>query len=300
MSSYPSITNYNQLLADGTLGSQNVDFFNGYGRLVSNSVALDTLSFLDQDYYQHFKTYGSVANYYERNRRLNGAYGTVYDAEVNWLNPLNHTGLYQENKCYYLQDLVHDGRYANLFIQGLTYFTLDRPRVYYQYYNSSFFTDPNSYYRVDVLGNSYPYSHGGKKTDIIIQQFSNYKVSDKLYLTFAEAFGHPYHSEYQIIIPITLPLFNDKLYNPTTVQPPVDDPVNDPVVNPVDPPVVPPVDTPQGPILSPYRNFGGDTTDTGPTESNVMGYNPTIGDDQREVEYYFPSIPGWRNWFIWY
>lgn len=304
-----TITNYAQLLAEGNLGSQNVDFYNSYGSLVSNSVALDTVSYIDQDTYEHFKTYGSKANYVERNRRINGAYGPAYNQQCNWLNPTNHFNLNTEDKCYYLQDYVGNGRYAGLFINGLTLMTRDRPRVYYQYYNSSFFDDPNSYYRLDVLGNAYPYSHGGKKTDIVIQQFSNYRVSDKLYLTFNEATGHPYHSEYQILIPITAMLFNDKLYNPGDA-PPVDDPGEEPY-NPVDP-VEDPVDDPYGnpsieqppvyvPPESPYVNFGGDTTDTGPTANIDQPINPYFGErNPRYVEQYFPSLGRWSRWFTWY
>ncbi len=303
MAAYPDITTYQMLLAHNDLGSVNMQFYDGYGQLVSNSVALDTLRFEDQDTFEQYKTYGAVANYYERNRRINGAYGPTYDGQVNWLNPVNHFNLIQENKFYYLQDFVGNGRYSGLFIQGLTFCTRDRPAVYYQYYNSTFFTDPGSYYRVDIMGSAYPRSHGGVKADIIIQQFSNYRVSDKLYLSFDQATGHPYHGEYQIRVPITLLLFNDKLYTPTAIVPPSTDPLDpttDPVVNPIDP--IPPQDpTPPtyDPIISPYASWGGDTTDTGMTESSVTAYNPYMYTNQEEVDYYFPIIPGWRRWFVW-
>jgi hypothetical protein len=294
-----TITNYNQLLAEGNLGSQNVDFYNPQGQLSSNSVALNTLNFTDQDNFQHFNTYGSKANYYERNRRINGAYGPVYDGECNWLNPVNHFNLNSEDKFYYLQDFVGNGQYSHVFIQGLTLISRHRPAVYYQYYNSTFFDDPTSYYRLDILGNMYPYSHGGVKADIIIQQFSNYRASDKLYLSFDQAVGgHGYHSEYQIRIPITAMLFNDKLYEPSN-PPPVDDPGEEPL-EPVDPIGVPTEDPYASLPTDPYSNFGGDTTDTGPTPNIDTPINPYFDrSNPRYVEQNFPGY-GWRRWFRWY
>jgi hypothetical protein len=298
------ISNYNQLLAEGNLGSENVDFYNGQGQLSSNSVALNTLVFTDQDNFQHFNTYGSKANYYERNRRINGAYGPVYDGECNWLNPVNHFNLNSEDKFYYLQDFAGTGQFSHLFIEGLTLISRHRPAVYYQFYNSTFFDDPNSYYRMDVLGSMYPYTHGNVKADIIIQQFSNYRASDKLYLSYQQAFGHPYHSEYQIRVPITCILLNDKLYEPSA-PPPVDDPGEDPlnpIINPFNPPVTP-LDPPQEgePLTDPYSNFGGDTTDTGPTPNIDIPINPYFDrSNPRYVQQYFPTIDGWRRWFRWY
>jgi len=303
MTSYPNITTYETLLAHGNLGSQNVDFYNGYGQLQTSSVALETLRFQDQDTFEQYKTYGAVANYYERNRRLNGAYGNTYYGDCNWLNPLNHFNLIHEDHFYYLQDFVYGGPYSNLFIQGLTFCTRERPAVYYQYYNSTFFTDPGSYYRVDILGDEYNKSHGGIKTDIVIQQISQYRSSDKLYLSFAQAVGgHGWHSEYQMRIPITLMLFNDKLYIPTVIIPPPSDPLDpstDPVVNPIDP--IPPMEPPvqQNPLISPYASWGGDTTDTGMSESGLLPYYAGRGTTREDVEFYFPSIQRWRRWFIW-
>ena len=298
------IKNYNQLLAEGNLGSQNVDFYNAYGQLSSNSVALDTLNFTDQDNFESYKTYGSKANYYERNRRINGAYGPVYDGECNWLNPVNHFNLNSEDKFYYLQDFAGTGQYSGLFIEGLTLITRHRPEVYYQYYNSTFFTDPNSYYRLDVLGSTYPRSHGQFKTDIVIQQFSNTRVSDKLYLSYQQAFGHPYHGEYQIRVPITCILLNDKLYEPSVIQQP-EDPTEDPYnpVDPIEPPPEDPIDQPPVNTLptDPYSNFGGDTTDTGPTVNIDTPINPYFDrSNPRYVEEYFPSLGQWRRWFRWY
>lgn len=285
-----TISNYNQLLAEGNLGSENVDFFDHNGQLIQYSPALNTLAFIDQDTFESFPTYGAVANSVERDRRIAGAYGPVYDGDCNWINPVNNFHVYPENKFYYLQDHVN-----STFIRGLTFFTHTRPAVYYQYYNASFSNDNNSIYRVDILGNEYPYSHGGVKTDIIIQQFSNYRVSDKLYLSFDQAVGgHGYHSEYQMRIPITLMLFNDKLVvpSPPVVEPPVvDPPVEDPPIIP--PPVIIPT--------SPYSNFGGDTTDTGPTPNIDIPINPYFQrDNPRYVYEYFPSLGRWKNIFRWY
>jgi len=300
-----NITNYVQLLAEGNLGSENVDFFDPYGRVISNSPALQVVSYID-DNFRHFSTYGAKTNYIERNRRINGAYGPVYDGQSNWLNPVDKFHLYQEDKFYYLQDYVLNGRYSNLFIRGLTFFTYNKPNIYYQYYNASF-TDPvpGSYYRVDILGNEYPYTRGGIPIDIVIQQFGTSRTSDKLYLSFEEAVGgHGYHSEYQMRIPISAMLFNDRLIVPEppnlppSVDPPIDPPVDQP---PVDDPVDQPVD--QGPPIpySPYSNFGGDTTDTGPTPNIDQPINPYFGPpNPRYVDEYFPWLGEWRNIFKWY
>ena len=315
MSSYPSITTYSSLLAAGNLGSQNMQFYNAQGQLVQPTNALDTFKYEDENNFQLFSTYGAVANFYERNRRLSGAYGVAYQGEANYLNPLNKITLINEDHFYYLQDFVGTGRYAHLFIQGLTFFTKDRPAIYWQYYNSSFTTYANSYYRVDILGDEYPYYRDGIKVDVVIQQFNtgvgNRPVSDKIFLTFAEVTSHPYHSEYQMQIPITLMLFNDKLYDASQQpiidnNPPDDNPPYTPPTPPDDPPVdnPPPVDQPSTPY-SPYQYWGGDTTDTGMSPSGVTPVNIAFPGDAepREIEYFTPGPRGHGRWwdiFRWY
>lgn len=308
MTAYPNIRTYQQLLAESDLGSQNVDFYNPQGQLVSGSIALDTLKYEDDYTFTNFNTYGAVANYYERNRRLNGAYGNAYYGDCNYLNPVNHFNLIQENHFYYLEDYILDGPHANFFIHGLTFFTYDRPAVYYQYYNSSFTDNVGSYYRVDILGDEYPYNRDNKKVDIVIQQFNtgnrNRPVSDKLYLNFIDIKGHGYHSEYQMRIPVGLMLFNDKLYNPSVpvYTPPEDDGDNNsPILDPTPPPVPPPVIGEPLPT-DPYSNFGGDTTDTGPTANIDVGINPYFSNEEnaRWIDYYSPSSSSWWNIFRWY
>jgi hypothetical protein len=308
MTSRPDITNYAQLLAEGNLGSQNVDFYNSQAQLVPNSPALNTLSYHDDYFGATIPTYGAVCNYYERNRRLNGAYGNAYYGEVNFVNPVNQFSTITDNHFYYLQDFVGSAPYAHLFIKGLTWFTRTRPQVYYQYYNASFIDTPNAIYRVDVLGEMYPYNYAGKKPDIIIQEFAPTRTSDKLYLTFGEAFGHPYHDEYyQMRVPVSIMLFNDKLYDasiPPIITQPDDDPVPPPVQTPPDDE---PLQQDQDPFTTSgiqedqYANFGGDTTDTGPTANIDQPINPYFDrTNPRYVDEYFPSFSSWRNIFRWY
>lgn len=306
MTAYPEIRNYNQLLAENDLGSQNMNFFDSQGQAIPNSPALRTLTYYDQDYSSVFPTYGADTNYYERNRRLNGAYGNAWYGDCNWLNPLNHSVI-TENHFYYLEDFTNGGRYSNLFIEGLTLFTRDRPAIYPTWYNSTFRNDSLSYYRIDILGSEYPYSHGGVKADIIIQQFGsglNAFASDKLYLSYAQStMNGAYHSEYRIRIPIGAMLFNDKLYVPSAPIITPGDPVEDPL------PPYPPVDEPpidQPPVneplpTDPYSNFGGDTTDTGPTENIDQSVNPWFDrSNPRYVDEYIPTVGWWRKIFRWY
>lgn len=302
MTAYPNITSYNQLLAEGTLGSVNVDFFNSQGQAVSNSVALQTLTYYDQDYGTTINTYGAMSNYYEHNRRLDGAYGNAWYGDCNWLNPVNHAPI-AENHFYYLEDFTNGGRYSHLFIEGLTFFTTQRPNLYPTWYNSTF--RQGGYYRVDILGQEYPYSHGGVKADIIIQQFGtglNPFASDKLYLSYAQSTERgAYHSEYRIRVPIGVMLFNDKLYEPTAYQPPVVPPPDS------DPPVDQPPIIDEPPTVDPlivnqeYGNFGGDTTDTGPTPgSDEYGPIDAYNAEPRDVRYYRPELHWWQRWFTWY
>jgi hypothetical protein len=185
----------------------------------------------------------------------------------------------------------------------MTFFTRIKPDVNPMFYNWTFIDDPRSYYRVDILGSEYPFSHGGKKADIIIQQFDDSNVtphaSEKVYLSYADMQGYGgWHEGYKMKIPCTLMLFNDKLYTPD-LQPPivVNPPDNDPIIN--NPPDQEPPNTPGVPPSTPpdqpYFNFGGDTTDTGasmgPTDYqpiDLYNYKPSVG------EYY---IPWWRKWF---
>jgi hypothetical protein len=308
MSAYPNIKNYQQLLAEGNLGSQNMNFYKSDGTVATNSVALQCLSYYDQDHSQFFQTYGAVANYYERNRRINGAYGSTYYGECNWLNPINKFTEIREDQFYYLEDFIGAGPYTHLFIEGLTFFTRTRPNIYPDYYNWSFIDDPRSYYRVDILGAEYPYSHGGVRPDIIIQQFDDSNVtphaSDKLYLTYANTLGHGgWHEGYKMKIPCTLMLFNDKLYTPD-YQPPivVNPPDNDPINNnpPDQEPPNTPGDSPSTPI-SPYANFGGDTTDTGHSQNiNQQVDYEFDQSNPRYVQEYFPWLGSWKNVFRWY
>lgn len=299
MSSYPNLKTYQQLLSEGNLGSQNMNFYDSSGSVIPNSTAIQCLNYYDQDYGSTFQTYGAVANYYERNRRINGAYGNTYYGDCSWLNPINKFNLVQEDQFYYLQDFVSSGVYSRLFIEGLTFFTRIKPDVNPAFYNHTFVdNDPHSYYRVDILGSQYPYTHGGVRPDIIIQQFNDTVFgafnSEKLYMTYADMQGYGgWHQGYKLKVPCTLMLFNDKLYTPEPIvlQPPSDDPIDNPVDDPIIPPPVPPSSTPE----SEYNNFGGDTTDTGPTGSptdygpiDLYNYTP------QSAEYY---VPWWKKWF---
>lgn len=306
---YSFIKTYQQLLDEQDLGSENMQFYDHRGVSV-DGVALQTLQYYDINDQRAINTYGAKANDAEEERRLNGAYGPVYDGYANFMNPVNLPYEHQYNKYYYLQDLVSIGQFSNLFIEGLTFFQRQRPNIHWNLFNSTFSEDPNvGYYRIDVLGSAYPFHHGGVKPDVIIQQFGTGKipaVSDQIYMTYAQiqSYGE-YHSGYKITVPAILPLFNDRLYIVTPPQvindpPVVDDPpvvVNPPVVD--DSPPLPIIygegETPYDPNqFVPSSNFGGDTTDTGHTESNNELINVWFSDESRRfVEYYFPSLGRW-------
>lgn len=313
---YSFIRTYQQLLDEQDLGSENMQFYDHRGVSV-DGVALQTLQYYNIDDQRAINTYGAKANDEEEVRRSNGAYGPVYEGYANFMNPVNLPYEHQYNKFYYLQDLVSIGQFSNLFIEGLTFFQRQRPNVHWSLFNSTFSNDPNvGYYRIDILGSAYPYYHGGMKPDVIIQQFGTGKipsVSDQLYMTYSQVQTYgDYHSGYKITVPAILPLFNDRLY---IITPPVTDP---PVDNPpvTDPPIIdtPPVIPPSTPIIygegeTPYdsnqfipsSNFGGDTTDTGPTENISEPINVWFSDDNRRfIEYYTPTLGRWlgffRNW----
>lgn len=318
MTSYQNIKTYQQLLAENNLGSQGMQFFNPQGRLESGVPAMNTLTYYDQDYGSTYYTYGAVADNDERNRRIAGAYGPTYTGYASWINPVNRWNTYVDDQFYYLQDFIPGGQYAHLFIEGLTFYTSQRPDVYYQFYGSTFRDDPLSMYRVDILGSEYPYTHGGVKADIIIQQFGRDYTSQKLYLTYTDTLGHgAWHEGYKMKIPATLMLFNDRLYDatippPDPIPPYVPPPDNTPVIGQVPPesgiPVIgqipPEITPPPAPFnpYSPYGNFGGDTTDTGPGDEPDYGpidaYNADL--NRQDVRYYRPELHWWQKWFTWY
>lgn len=289
------INNFEQLLADPLLGCQNIGWLENDGTYSENVPARNSIGYYDIDYNQSFPTYGAKANYMERNRRLSGAYGNAYYGQCNWIKP-GLTGQVTEDHFYYLQDLVFGGYYSNLFVNGLTFYQKTQPNTPPIIYNQSFQRDSaTTYYRIDILGSEYPYYHGSEKTDVIIQQLGGNRASDKVYVSFRLLLDYSgYHGDYQMRIPITLPVFNDKLYYPQPVIfAPGDDPVDNPVFEPPEPPEPSEIETP-------YSNFGGDTTDTGPSIRLDTPVDPSIhsGKELIPVVRKFPGY-GWADWFVW-
>ena len=297
MGDYRDIQQFNQVLAEPNLGAVNMGWWNGQNAYEYNVPAINSMSYYDEYHAQRFPTYSVYANYYERNRRLNGAYGNAYEGEASWLEPdLFHP--VTENHFYYLEDMVNGGAHQNTFIEGLTWFQRQKPNLPPQMEDSSFVpaNTPNTYYRIDILGSAYPYYNGSEKIDVIIQQFIPYRNSNKIQVSYNTLLGFgAWHSDYQLRIPVTVALFNDKLYD---VPPPVYEPPEDqPIINPT-PPINYPDDYDGNDGINYYAPPA--QPDPGPSPNADIDVNPYNSAEKGEVvERYFP-YHGWRRWVRWY
>ncbi len=294
MGDYTNIHNFGQMLAED-VGVPNMGWWDGRSDYVYNVPAIHGLDYYDEYHNERYPTYGAYANYYERNRRVNGAYGTAYYGSCPWLKPDIYHPV-DEDHFYYLEDMVAGGHLQNMFVHGLTFFQQQKPNIPQDLFDGSFVTnDPRSYYRIDILGNEYPYYNGTEKVDVIIQQMIPTRNSNKIQVSFATLGSYgAYHSQWKLRIPCTLPVFNDKIAQIDYVPPIITNPTDDPPVT------TPPTDLPST-ITFPYSNFGGDTRDTGPSPDIDVAVDPYFAPrtDPREVEEDFP-LRGWFRRWRWY